>query len=153
MNTGIRVEPLADHEAALLPLARLFESEWPPYYGPDGPGDAERDLREGCRPAGLPLTLVALSGEDLCGTVSLRPEFAGQPGPWVAALFVLPEHRDRGVAVRLIAAAEQEAKNQGIAAIYFGADDNSGMYGRPGWERTGKMEYLVGEGAVYKKTL
>ena len=125
----------------------------PPTTARTAPATPSGILREGCRPAGLPQALVALSGEDLCGTVSLRPEFAGQPGPWVAALFVLPEHRGRGVAARLIAAAGQEAKNQGIAALYFGADDESGMYGRPGWERAGKIEYLVGEGVVYKKTL
>ena len=54
-------------------LERWLLEEWEPYYGPDGPGDAEADLRAARVRDALPICLVAVDSDDRpLGTIALR---------------------------------------------------------------------------------
>ncbi len=53
---------LVDALEALPCIARWFVAEWAPWYGPDGPGDAESDLKACRSRSEVPLCLVALGG-------------------------------------------------------------------------------------------
>ena len=44
VDSKLRIEPLADHPEVLPVLKEWFETAWESYYGPVGPGDAQRDL-------------------------------------------------------------------------------------------------------------
>ena len=59
-------------------LERWFIEEWTPWYGPDGPGDAESDL-SACRSRDeLPICLVALNVDvEVLGTAALKSESVG----------------------------------------------------------------------------
>jgi len=57
---NLRIELLADHLEALPMLRELFETEWSPYYGEGGPGNAEKDIQESCGRTELPIALVAI---------------------------------------------------------------------------------------------
>ena len=69
---GFIIARLAAHPEALPLLATWFKAEWPAWYGPGGPGNAEHDLREFASGAGLPLGIVAFCAGAVCGVAALK---------------------------------------------------------------------------------
>jgi GNAT superfamily N-acetyltransferase len=70
----------------------------------------------------IPTALVAHDGERFLGTVSLiacdeetRPQYT----PWVAALWVEPEHRRRGIGMALVSKASDLAFKVGAQRVYL----------------------------------
>lgn len=88
--------------------------------------------------AGVPLTLVAHAGGRFLGTASvIESDMAERPDyrPWVAALWVEPDHRRAGIGAALVAAAADAAFGQGFACVFLCATPaNAGFYARRGWE-------------------
>lgn len=85
----------------------------------------ERLLRDASDPARIPLSLLAFADGVPAGTVNLiesdsptRPHLH----PWLAALFVAPEHRGSGVGRTLCRAVVAEARRLGVADLYLGTD-------------------------------
>lgn len=155
-----RIELLADHPEVIPDLAAWFRDAWAPYYGPDGPGDAEADLHQCCHPERLPIGLVAFCGDALCGTAALKTESVTTHRhltPWLAALLVGPEYRRRGVAERLIAAVEDLAGRRGFGTLYVGTGRGSGTpesaLVKRGWEVVDKAPYFVSDVTIMKKAL
>ena len=44
----MNVELLANRMEVVPILSAWYQQEWPPYYGPEGPGDARADLLARC---------------------------------------------------------------------------------------------------------
>ena len=156
MHTSLKIELLADHPEAIPRLRALFEREWAPYYGPDGPSDAERDLRESCRKRELLVALVAIFEGTVCGTVSLkRASVTTHPHltPWLAALLVAPEYRRRGIGDRLIAAVGETARRLGYDCLYTGTDTAESLVVRRGWAFLDRTPYFVTDVSVYRKAV
>ncbi len=91
-------------------------------------------LRTATDPREVPLSLLAFDGDQPVGTVNLienddenRPHLR----PWLAALYVLPECRNRGVGSQLVRALKGRADAMGIDNLYLGTD-NPGFYERLG---------------------
>jgi GNAT superfamily N-acetyltransferase len=135
-----KIQKLADTQESLPKVRELLESQWPDYYGPDGPGDPDAELQDGSQRAGQPLLVVAVdapSGQAI-GTGALKAvsiHTFGHLGPWLAGLVVNPDFRRRGVAEALIAAVEEEAKVQGFQELYSATHTAKGILERRGWER------------------
>jgi GNAT superfamily N-acetyltransferase len=136
-------------------LVRWFETEWEPYYGTQGPGDAEVDLRASMNRSDLPLCLIALDGEELLGTISLKAESISHPelSPWGAALLVAPKVRGQGVGTFLVAALEEEARRLGFTRIYMSTDAANGIVEARGWSAIDTADSLRGEVTVYERAL
>lgn len=86
---------------------------------------------------GLPMTLIATSGEEVVGMVSLwindcplRPELA----PWVASLYVAPTARGQGIGRSLFARIETEAIRLGIRRLHLMTQHSEAIYLMTGWE-------------------
>jgi GNAT superfamily N-acetyltransferase len=117
MDSKLRIEHLADYPEAIPILKEWFESEWGSYYGPTGPGDAQRDLLADAHRGALPLGIVALDEHELCGVAALRAESIvthAHLRPWAAAGLVKPCLRRRGIGTALIRALEETARSLGI---------------------------------------
>lgn len=71
---NLQIELLADHPQTIPILKEWFEQEWAPYYCPTGPGDAQTDLRNSCNGETLPITLIAITDGEICGTAALKSE-------------------------------------------------------------------------------
>ncbi len=156
MVEALRIEYLADCPEVLSQLEKWFLQEWAPYYGPDGPGDAADDLRSSCNRRALPITLVALKGDELCATGALKAESVETHkhlGPWVAALLVTPKYRRQGIRGQLVDVLEDLARELGFKQLYYGADVADRYLDRNGWEPLERVSYLTGEGSIYRKTL
>jgi GNAT superfamily N-acetyltransferase len=138
-------------------LARWLESEWPDWYGPDGPGDAANDMEEAAQGDRLPVAVIALRGGVPCGISVLRPTDAAAAqtgyGPWVGGGLVRAELRGQGIGARLLGAIEGEARRLGFATIYCSTRRAQRLLARCGWE---SMMEITHEGAplsVYRKTV
>lgn len=156
----IQVDLLADHPEAIPVLKDWFEQEWAPYYGPDGPGNAQKDLKNSCNHDELPIAMVAISDDRVIGTAALKAESVSTHKhltPWLAALLVGQEFRRRGVAERLIASVEKKAKQLGFECIYVGTGEGSGTpesaLRKGGWEFVEKSPSFVSEISIFQKAL
>jgi predicted N-acetyltransferase YhbS len=91
-------------------------------------------LRQAKRTDTVPQSLLALCSEEPVGTVNLiahdddnRPDLT----PWLAALYVRPEFRGRGIGSLLVRTLQRTAARLGIRSLYLGTD-NPGFYARLG---------------------
>ncbi|MDP6388706.1 MAG: GNAT family N-acetyltransferase [Alphaproteobacteria bacterium] len=137
MPDDFRIVHLADVPEAIPILVRWFVEEWEPYYGPDGPGDAERDLTACCNRDELPVGLLALDGEGkVVGTAALKSESVETHrhlSPWLAALVVARDRRGERIGSVLVTAVEDEARRLGFDSLYVAEDSSSGIMPRQGW--------------------
>ena len=53
--------------------------------------------------------------------------------PWLASLYVASEYRKRGVARRLVAAIEDQARGHGVARLHLYTGDAEKFYLKCGW--------------------
>lgn len=53
--------------------------------------------------------------------------------PWLASLYVAPEYRKRGVARRLVAAIEDQARRHGVTRLHLYSGDAEKFYLKCGW--------------------
>jgi len=84
----------------------------------------------------IPTTLVAIEDGVLVGSVCLiESDMAERPNltPWLAALYVLPAHRKRGIGSQLITRLVDHAANAGLDHVYLSADDQVPLYARHGF--------------------
>ena len=84
----------------------------------------------------LPVALVKMRGGLPIATVSLlETSVHSHPHlrPWVAALFVLPQHRHKGIGMKMVAAAAGKAHGLGFEAVYIGISDARAVYENAGW--------------------
>ncbi|MCP3465459.1 GNAT family N-acetyltransferase [Bradyrhizobium sp. CCGUVB23] len=83
------------------------------------------------------VALIAKRGTVPVGTCLLVPsEIAPnhQVSPWLAGLFVAPEHRRHGAGAVLVRAIEAQAHLRGFARIFLYTISAAGFYQRLGWD-------------------
>src|SRR3984893_6539445 len=94
-------------------------------------------LRENMSATPIPLALVAHDGGSFLGTASvIASDLAERPQltPWVAAVWVEPKARNRGVATAMVERATQDCFALGISRAYLCARPRlSRFYERLGW--------------------
>ena len=148
----INIRHLLEVPEALPTLVRWLEQEWGPYYGAEGPGDAEADLKAADDRDRLPICLIALNASSgVVGTIALRAESIVSHRhltPWLAGLLVAPEHRRRGVGTALIAALEDETRRLGYQRLYVGTDE-AGLVQRGDWRAIDEGSTLRGTTKIY----
>ena len=125
---------------------RIWRAWWMPHGHPLA--SIEARLAESLDSAPMPFCLVACEGEAFLGTASvIAGDLAERPKltPWVAALWVEPEARNRGVGAALVEAAAAAAFGLGVARLHLCARPGlAGFYGRRGWRK--KEEGVGGKG-------
>ncbi|WP_168195696.1 GNAT family N-acetyltransferase [Bradyrhizobium sp. NAS80.1] len=53
--------------------------------------------------------------------------------PWLAGLFVVPEHRRRGAGAVLVRAIEDQARQRGFSRLHLYTTEAAAYYARLGW--------------------
>jgi GNAT superfamily N-acetyltransferase len=138
----VTIEYLADRPQFIPTVARWHHAEW----GHLRPGETVEDraarVERACGHREIPTTFVAVDGGEPVGCASLiehdmltRPELS----PWLAGVFVLPEHRKRGIGAALVKRVIQEARALGTPRLYLYTSGFGALYLRLGWsvvERT-----------------
>lgn len=103
-------------------MARWHFDQWGPLTGAKTYESYVGSLEEAAAASSIPSVLVAFLDSALLGSVSLvscdlsiRPLLT----PWLAQLFVLPDHRAKGVGAALVRAAADRAQNLGFRRLYL----------------------------------
>lgn len=135
---------LADHPQHIPTVATWQYTEW----GHLNAGDSvaariERLYQHTGRP-GIPTTLIALENDTVLGSVGLvvndlrtHPDLT----PFLASVYVAPEHRRRGVASTLVRQAMAVVQQLGIPICYLITPDQQNLYARLGWLPQAEIEY------------
>ena len=88
--------------------------------------------------SGLPVVLVAMDDDEFLGTASLivDDELPGatEPGPWLAAVYVVESHRNRGVGSSLVRAMTARAVDLGCTPVYLYTESGRSWYETMGWQ-------------------
>ncbi|MBI4764061.1 MAG: GNAT family N-acetyltransferase [Deltaproteobacteria bacterium] len=91
----------------------------------------------------VPSTFIAKE-EELLGSAAViehdldtRPELS----PWLASVFVAPEHRGKGAGSKLVIHVMEKAREAGISALYLFTPDKEHFYQKLGWQTISKETY------------
>ena len=128
----IEFSSLATHPELKNLIARWLWSFW----GTPGNRDFYRSMTEHCSNEDFPFVYVAFDEGRPVGTVALlRADLFSRQDlyPWMADLYVPPEHRSKGVGSMLQDFVLAEAKRRGFKEIYLYTPLN-GYYEKKGWE-------------------
>jgi predicted N-acetyltransferase YhbS len=117
----------------------IADRVWRAWWKPKGYGRSviERLMQQNLNAEPIPLALVAHDRGTFLGTVSViaydleeRPQYT----PWVAAVWVEPQHRAKGIGAALVRAAADKAHALGFDPAFLCALPRThGYYERLGW--------------------
>ena len=142
----IRIDYLANHPHLADELARWSWNEWRSIYDERGQTfqHALKNYRERTNFDCLPLALVALNGDELIGTVSLKfHDLDTRPDidPWLGGVYVAPDWRGCGVASLLVQRAVEVATELGLTKLYLWTSSAEGLYEKLGWQVVERSAY------------
>ena len=130
------IEYLADHPEFVRTLAEWQHAEW----GHLRPGDSVEArmsrLRNFSARDRIPLTVVAHDDGELLGSASLIPhdmDTRMELTPWLAGVFVAPEHRRCGVGAALVRRVMAEAARLSVPVLYLYTVHSEAFYATLGW--------------------
>lgn len=156
LELEIDIDFLANRREFIPLLCQWLADEWPDWYGPDGPGDAQKVLDASADRERIPIGIVAISENRVVGYVSLKAEAVSgweEYGPWVGAALVDAKYRNRGIGTLLIDCLESEAKRLGCKEVYSGNRKPAGFLLRKSWSLIDRVSHNSEELYVYSKSL
>ena len=92
----------------------------------------------------VPIAFVALDEDDgIVGTASLIfDDLEGDPrNPWLASVYVPPEHRKKGIASALVRKVEEAARRIGFDRLYLFTSSAPALYAGLGWRMLEQRDY------------
>lgn len=135
MTSPFRIRRLEADEPAFEIVARW---RYDAFYANDG-GTFEEScdaLRAWMRTLGYETALLAeVDGRPAGSCLFVREEIDPKHDltPWLAALYVAPEFRKRGIAGALVRAIERHARDVGCAQLYLYTITAEPLYAKLGW--------------------
>jgi len=134
---------LRDKPELLETLARWHQAEWSHL----NPGETLEQRIIRMQPLLndklIPSTFIAFDNI-LYGSAAIvesdldnRPELS----PWLASVFVKPEHRNKGIGSALVHYVMQQAKLSNIEKLYLYTSDREAFYHRLGWKPIATEHY------------
>ena len=101
-------------------------------------------------------TFVARREGKPAGTASLRlTDFAGRPdlSPWLATVYVHPDHRRAGLAHTLVRRVEAQARRLGHERLYLISEHAETLYADLGWSTFDHVTGPYGPAVLMSRTL
>ena len=157
--TTLQIAPLADRAELVQTVASWHWNEW----GHVDPFGSLRSWTEGLGKRTnldrIPAVYVAITDGEPVGSVVLvehdmpdREDLA-HLSPWLAGLFVLPDHRRQGVGSTLVRHAQSEALRFGVHRLHAHTSTAVDLYQEVGWETIAKTEYEGSDVTILSKKL
>jgi len=153
VGAGVSVRELPNHGRVVRTLARWLFGEW---------GDLSRrpfhayvrKVRESLRGDPLPFTVVAFAGRRPVGCASCwEQDMHIRLGlsPWLAAVYVDPAYRRRGIGSRLCREVEARARMLEYEKLHLFTPDREEFYQRMGWKTVERVVYRGQNVAIMEK--
>ena len=125
----------------------IADRVWQAWWRPNGHAleQVSAGLQEMMAGKPIPFALVARDGDEFLGSaLGIESDLADRPqySPWVAAVWVEPQHRLRTVGRTLVGRALQCCFERGFARVYLcSSPERWNFYTRQGWR---PIEHAVG---------
>ena len=127
---------LADHPDFIPTLARWHHREWA-YLRPGDSLEARAArLRGSCGHREIPTVIVSFTGGTLLGSAMLLAydmDTRMELSPWLAGVFVAPDHRGRGVGAAMVRRIIDDATALGVRRLHLYTPSAQHFYSRLGW--------------------
>jgi GNAT superfamily N-acetyltransferase len=140
----MHIELLADHPLLVPVISGWHFDEWSDRYPGTTCAAWTWELAGRCERDRIPVTFVAMVDAEPIGSASLvvcdmdtRPDLS----PWLAAVYVLPAFRRRGIATALVTHVLTQARQFGVRQLYLWTDTAASLYSRLGWCPLGEESY------------
>jgi GNAT superfamily N-acetyltransferase len=139
MNQPLRIEQMANRTELLPVVAAWIYDEWWQDIEGSSVSQLADLLRTHLEPNHIPLTLVASLDMLPVGTATLITHDVGTEqwshlSPWLAAVYVVPEYRRRGIGASLVNAIVSEAAAARTDVLYLLTTEREDFYAQLGWE-------------------
>jgi len=129
----------------LTTLANWHQAEWAHL----NPGQTLQQRIEKMQPflnqETIPTTLIYLDNKGtLCGSAAILEsdmDTHQDLTPWLASVYVAPEHRNKGIGTKLIQAITNLAKTNNIKTLHLYTPSKETFYQSLGWQTTTKETY------------
>jgi GNAT superfamily N-acetyltransferase len=171
MTGKLRIALLADHLDLVPTVAQWLHQEWGSVYPGGGSLDrTTKQIYKRAQKGRIPTAFIALDDQTPVGTACLLerdsapdraiekayaaavalgpvdikgPETRADLTPWLAAVYVVPEYRRRGIASTLTRHAVEVAKHMGFEALYLysDADHTEALYRSLEWQVLERLAY------------
>jgi GNAT superfamily N-acetyltransferase len=133
------IGPMPPDPNMRLQSARWAVEQWKrdfPYDSVDWYVDLYKNADE---TTGLPVVQAALLDDEFVGTASLISDDelpnALEPGPWIAAVYVVQWARRQGIGEALIDSLTTRARELGFSTVYLYTEHGAPWYEKMGWTR------------------
>ncbi|CAG9000796.1 MAG: hypothetical protein CENE_02803 [Candidatus Celerinatantimonas neptuna] len=129
---------LREEPEHLKTLAKWHHAQWS-YLHPDASLNFRiKKMQAYLNEQIIPSTFICKIGQQLVGSAAIvEDDMQTHPSitPWLAALFVTPEFRKRGIGEQLVRHVMQYAKGSGFNTLHLFTDHQQNFYTRLGWSR------------------
>jgi GNAT superfamily N-acetyltransferase len=142
---------LADHQSFIPELARLHYAEWSALRPEESLEGRRERLRASCGRRSIPTGVVAFEGGTLLGSAMLTAhdmDTRMDLSPWLAGVFVVSEHRRKGIGSALVARIVEESRALGVTRLYLYTPKAERLYARLGWTLLERANYRAMEVAI-----
>ncbi|SBS29258.1 N-acetylglutamate synthase [Marinomonas spartinae] len=135
---------LADEPQHIPMLAKWHHDEWG-YLNPKGSVEQRIEKMERYLSGGLvPSTFIAKEGQTVLGSAAIIEndmDTHTELTPWLASVFVAPDHRGKGIGSMLIHHILERARLEKYETLYLFTPTKEQFYSRLGWSTNRKEEY------------
>lgn len=152
---SVTIEYLSDRPEFLSTLAQWHHQDWSALRPGDSVEARVGRLQGWSGREGIPLTVIALSDDELLGSASLiehdmddRLELT----PWLAGVFVARAHRRKGIGAALVRRIMDEAMALQVSKLYLYTVDSTAFYRSLGWSLGEKARYRGKEVSIMSFT-
>jgi predicted N-acetyltransferase YhbS len=152
----MELDYLADHPEFVPVLAAWHHAEWARYYAAWPLEQVAAELASHTGRCQVPTTFVAVGDGRPLGSASLIvADLDGWEhlSPWLASVFVAPDHRGQGIGKRLVERVAEEATRLGFPAVYLWTPGQRDYYERLGWECVETVRRPLAEVTVMRRLL
>ena len=148
MITQPQIEQLAERPDLLQIVAAWIYRQWWTTVEGASVNTLEDLLRGHLVHDEIPLTFVASLDRRPIGTATLIAHDVGTEqwpdlSPWLAALYVIPDYRRRGVGGALVSATMSKARALGARAVYLSTVYREDFYAHLGWQVVDRSDRTV----------
>jgi N-acetylglutamate synthase-like GNAT family acetyltransferase len=134
--TPVEIGYLADHQESIQTLASWHHQEWAYLRLGESLEARTARLRACCGHCEIPTVVIAFAGDTLIGSAMLIAhdmDTRMQLSPWLAGVFVAPEHRCHGIGAMLVRRVIDDATMLGVRRLYLYTPSAEQFYARRGW--------------------
>lgn len=93
----------------------------------------------------IPMTVLAVLDEAVVGSAQLKyreMQIYPEKEHWLGGVFVVPEHRRKGIAARLVEAVVGSARSLGVEVLHLQTPElDGGLYLKLGWRPAEQLRY------------